>query len=78
MIKGVLDLLPIVHILNSQVIARCLAQSRTSRRLCESDERQHMQNNQINSNEQPNKYHEMIRHDFRKFWEKDSLSLELK
>ena len=70
MIKGVLALLPIVQNLNSQVIAqrlaRRLAQSRTSRRLCESDERQHMQNNQINSNEQPNKHHEMIEHDFRK------------
>ena len=62
----------------AQRLTRRLAQSRTSRRLRESDERQHMQNNQINSNEQPNKYHEMIRHDFRKFWEKDSLSLELK
>ena len=50
MIKGVLALLPIVHILNSQVIAqrlaRRLAQSRKSRRLRKSDERQHMQNNQ--------------------------------
>ena len=64
MIKGVLALLPIVHNLNSQVIARCLAQSRTSRRLCESDERQHMQNNRINSNEQSNKHHEMIEHNF--------------
>jgi len=49
-----------------QRLARRLAQSRTSRRLRESDERQHMQNNQINSNEQPNKHHEMIEHDFRK------------
>ena len=74
MIKGMLALLPIVHILNSQVIAqrlaRRLAQSRTSRRLRKSDERQHMQNNQINSNEQPNKHHEMIEHDFRKFLKK--------
>ena len=71
MIKGMLALLPIVHNLNSQVIAqhlaRRLAQSQTSRRLRELDERQHMQNNQINSNEQPNKHHEMIEHDFRKF-----------
>jgi len=77
MIKGVLALLPIVHILNSQVIAqrlaRHLAQSRTSRCLRESDERQHMQNNQINSNEQPNKHHEMIEHDFRKFLKKISI-----
>ena len=77
MIKGVLALLPIVHILNSPVIAqrlaRRLAQSRTSRRLRESDERQHMQNNQINSNEQPNKHHEMIEHDFRKFLKKISI-----
>ena len=77
MIKGVLALLPIVHILNSQVIAqrlaRRLAQSRTSRRLRKSDERQHMQNNQINSNEQPNKHHEMIEHDFRKFLKKISI-----
>ena len=50
----------------SQVLARRLAQLRTSRRLRESDQQQHMQNNKINSNEQPNKYHEMIRHDFRK------------
>ena len=50
----------------AQRLARRLAQSRTSRRLCESDERQHMQNNQINSNEQPNKHHEMIEHDFYK------------
>jgi len=68
MIKGVLALLPIVHILNSQVIAqrlaRRLAQLRTSRCLRESDERQHMQKNQINSNEQSNKHHEMIKHDF--------------
>ena len=74
MIKGVLALLPIVHILNSQVIAQHLAQrlaqSRTSRRLRKSDERQHMQNNQINSNEQPNKHHEMMEHDFRKFLKK--------
>ena len=53
MIKGMLALLPIVHILNSQVIAqrlaRRLAQSRTSRCLRESDKRQHMQNNQINT-----------------------------
>ena len=52
MIKGVLALLHIVHILNSQVIAqrlaRRLAQSRTSCHLRESDEGQHMQNNQIN------------------------------
>ena len=77
MIKGVLALLPIVHILNSQVIAqrlaRRLAQSQTSRRLRELDERQHMQNNQINSNEQPNKHHEMIEHDFRKFLKKISI-----
>ena len=73
MIKGVLALLPIIHNLNSQVIARCLAQSRTSRRLCESDEGQHMQNNQINSNEQRNKHHEMIEHDFRKFLKKISI-----
>ena len=41
MIKGMLALLPIVHILNSQVIAqrlaRRLAQSQTSRRLRELD-----------------------------------------
>ena len=43
-------------------LARRLAQLRMSRRLRESNERQHMQKN----NEQPNKYHEMIRHDFRK------------
>ena len=73
MIKGVLALLPIVHILNSQVIARRLAQSQTSRRLRESDEQQHMQNNQINSNGQPNKHHEMIEHDFRKFLKKISI-----
>ena len=77
MIKGMLALLPIVHILNSQVIAqrlvRRLAQSQTSRRLRELDERQHMQNNQINSNEQPNKHHEMIEHDFRKFLKKISI-----
>ena len=77
MIKGVLALLPIVHILNSQVIAQRLdqrlAQSRTSRRLRKSNERQHMQNNQINSNEQPNKHHEMIEHDFRKFLKKISI-----
>ena len=74
MIKGVLALLPIVHILNSQVIAqrltRRLPQSQTSCRLRELDERQHMQNNQINNNEQPNKHHEMIEHDFRKFLKK--------
>ena len=77
MIKEVLALLPIVHILNSQVIAqrlaRRMAQSQTSRRLRELDERQHMQNNQINSNEQPNKQHEMIEHDFRKFLKKISI-----
>ena len=77
MIKGVLALLPIVHILNSQVIAqrlaRRLAQSRKSRRLRKSDERQHMQNNQINSKGQPNKHHEMIEHDFRKFLKKISI-----
>ena len=77
MIKGVLALLHIVHILNSQVIAqrlaRRLAQSQTSRRLRELDERQHMQNNQINSNEQRNKHHEMIEHDFRKFLKKISI-----
>ena len=76
MIKGVLALLPIVHNLNSQVIAqrlaRRLAQSRTSRCLRESDEQQHIQN-QINSNEQPNKHHEMIEHDFRKFLKKISI-----
>ena len=45
-------------------IARRLAQLRTSRCLRESDERQHMQKNQINSNVQSNKHHEMIKRDF--------------
>jgi len=40
-------------------LARRLAQLRTSRRLRESNERQHMQKNQTNSNKQPNKYHDM-------------------
>ena len=48
----------------AQRLARRLAQLRTSRCLRESDERQHMQKNQINSNEQSNKHHEMIKHDF--------------
>ena len=48
----------------AQHLARRLAQLQTSRCLRKSDERQHMQNNQINSNKQPNKYQEMIEHDF--------------
>ena len=66
MIKEVFALLLIVHIsrILAQRLARRLTQLRTSRCLRESDERQHMQKNQINSNEQSNKHHEMIKHDF--------------
>ena len=58
MIKEVLALLLMVHIsrILAQRLARCLAQLRTSHRLLETDERKHMQKNQINSNEQPNKH----------------------
>ena len=56
--------------LYSRALAPCFArhpaQLRTSRRLRESDERKQMQKNQINSNEQPNKHHDMIQHDFYK------------
>ena len=48
----------------TQHLAQRLAQLRMSCCLRESDERQHMQKNQINSNKQTNKHHEMIEHYF--------------
>ena len=44
----------------AQRFARHPAQLRASRRLRELDERKHMQKNQINSNEQPNKHHDIM------------------
>ena len=45
-------------------LVRTPAQLRRTRRLLELDDDKHMQKNQINSNEQPNKHHDMIEHDF--------------
>ena len=52
MIKEVFALLLIVHIsrILAQRLARRLTQLRTSHRLLETDERKHMQKNQINTN----------------------------